>query len=100
MLYNLLNHPNLMGARRSCGQSAIATKVCTVKNIQHGFTEGGMIDGDNLRFPVYDKTIATCRWNPSLEEYENIEKIMPMILNHSFEFGHISDDIYDKLGIM
>jgi hypothetical protein len=59
-----------------------------------------MIDGNNLRFPVYDKIIATCRRNPSLEEYENIEKNMPMILNHSFEFGHISDDIYDKLGIM
>jgi hypothetical protein len=80
--------------------SAIATKVCTVKNIQHGFTEAGMFDGDNLRFPVYDKILATCRWNPSLAEYENIEKNMPTILHHSCEFGHVSDDIYDKLGII
>jgi hypothetical protein len=71
-----------------------------VKNIQHGFTEAGMIDGNNLCFPVYDKIIATCRRHPSLEEYENIEKNMPTILNHSCDFGHISDDIYDKLGIM
>ncbi len=30
--------------------SVIATKVCTVKNIQHGFIEAGMIDGNNHRF--------------------------------------------------
>jgi hypothetical protein len=46
--------------------SAIATKICTVKNIQHGFMEAGMFDGDNLRFPVYDKNLAMCRQNPSL----------------------------------
>jgi hypothetical protein len=79
--------------------SAIATKVCTVKNIQHRFTEAGMLDADNHRFPVYDKILATCRWNPSLAEYKNIEKNMPMILHHSSEFGNISDDIYDKIGI-
>ncbi len=79
--------------------SAIATKVCTVKNIQHGFTEAGMLDGDNHRLPVYDKILVTCRRNPSLAEYENIKKNMPTILHHSCEFGHISDDIYDKLGI-
>ncbi len=76
--------------------SAIATKVCTVKNIQHGFTEAGLLDGDNLHFPVYDKIIATCRRNPFLAEYENIEKNVPTILHHSCEFGHISDDIYDS----
>jgi hypothetical protein len=38
--------------------------------------------------------------NPSLAEYENIEKNMPTILHHSCEFGHVSDDIYDKLGII
>ncbi len=80
--------------------SATATKVCTVKNIQHGFTEAGMLDGDNLRFSVYDKILATCRHNPSLAEYENIEKKMPTIIHHSCEFGHVSDDIYDKLGII
>ena len=67
--------------------SAIAMKVCTVKNIQHGFTEAGMFDGNNLHFLVYDKILATCRWNPSLAEYENIEKNMPTILHHSCEFG-------------
>ncbi len=33
-------------------------------------------------------------------EYENIEKNMPTILHHSCDFGHVSDDIYDKLGII
>jgi hypothetical protein len=27
MLYNLINHPNLMGARRSCGQSLVDTAI-------------------------------------------------------------------------
>jgi hypothetical protein len=31
---------------------------------RHGFIEAGMIDGDNLHFPVFDKIIATCRRNP------------------------------------
>ncbi len=30
-----------------------------------------MIDGDNLHFPVFDKIIATCRQNSSVEEYKN-----------------------------
>jgi hypothetical protein len=64
------------------------------------FNEGIDLDGDNLRFPVYDKILAICRRNPSLAEYENIEKNMPTILHHSCEFGHVSDDIYDKLGII
>jgi hypothetical protein len=79
--------------------SAIATNVCTVKNIQHGFTEAGMFVGDNHCLPVYDEILAACRQNPSLAENENIEKNMPTILHHSCEFDHISDDIYDKLGI-
>ncbi len=60
----------------------------------------GMIDGGNHRFPVYDKILATCRWNPSIAEYENIEKNMTIILHHSCEFGHISDEMYDQIEIL
>ena len=63
--------------------SVMATNACTVKNIQHGFIEAGMIDGDNLRFPVFDRIIATCRRNPSTEEYNNIENNMNTIINES-----------------
>ncbi len=58
-----------------------------------------MIDGDNLRFPVFDRIIATCRRNPSTEEYNNIENNMNTIIHESCEFGHISEEVYDRIGI-
>jgi hypothetical protein len=80
--------------------SVMATKACTVKNIQQGFIEAGMIDVDNLRYPVFDRIIATCRQNPSTEEYNNIENNMNTIIHESCEFGHISEEVYDRIGIM
>jgi len=79
--------------------SVIATKACTVKNIQHGFTEAGMINANNLCFPVFDKILATCRWNPSLDEYKNIQNHMDTIIHESCEYGHISKHVYDHLNI-
>jgi len=58
-----------------------------------------MIDVDNLRYPVFDRIISTCRRNPSMEEYKNIENNMDIIINESYEFGHISEEVYDRLGI-
>jgi hypothetical protein len=80
--------------------SVMVTEACTVKNIQHGFVEKGMINDDNLRYPVFDKMIATCRRNPSVEEYKNIENNMSTIIYESCEFGHISEDVYDHLNVM
>jgi hypothetical protein len=80
--------------------SVMATKACTVKNIQHGFIEAGMIDAENLRYHVFDKIIATCRRNPFVEEYKNIENNMNTIIHESCEFGHISKEVYDRLNIV
>ena len=77
----------------------MAMKACTVKNIQQGFIEAGMIDVDNLRFPVFDRIIATCRRNPSTEEYNNIENNMNMIIHESCEFGQISEEVFNRIGI-
>ncbi len=59
-----------------------------------------MIDGNNHPFLMYNKILAMCRRNPSMAEYENIEKKMTMILHHLCEFGHISDEMYDQLEIL
>jgi hypothetical protein len=40
--------------------SVMATKACTVKNIRHGFIKAGMIDINNLQYPVLNKIISTC----------------------------------------
>ncbi len=76
--------------------SVMATKACMVKNIQHRFIEEGMIDVDNLRYPVFDRIISTCQRNPSMEEYKNIENKVNTIINESCEFGHISEEVYDR----
>jgi hypothetical protein len=78
----------------------MATKACSVKNIQHGFIMTGQIDGLHMRFPVFDTILSTCRRNPKKEEYEHIEKNMTNILYHSSEYGHISKDVYNQMGIV
>ncbi len=80
--------------------SEMATKACSVKNIQHGFIMTGQIDGLHMRTPVFDTILSTCRQNPKKEEYENIAKNMTNILYHSSEYGHISEDAYDQMGIV
>jgi hypothetical protein len=77
--------------------SVMAAKACTVKNIQHGFIEAGMIDINNLRYSVFK--ISTCQRNPSVEEYKNIESNMTTILHESLEYGHISEEVYNRIGI-
>jgi hypothetical protein len=80
--------------------SVMATKACTIKNIQHGFIEAGMIDGDNLHFPVFNKIIVTCWQNPSVEEYKNIENNINTIIHETCEFGHICEEVYNGLNII
>ena len=80
--------------------SEMATKACSVKNIQHGFIMTGQIDGWNMRFPVFNTILSMCRQNPKKEEYENIEKNMTNILYHSSEYGHVSKDVYNQMGIV
>jgi hypothetical protein len=60
----------------------------------------GQIGGRNMRFPVFDTILSTCRQNPKKEEYDNIEKNMTNILYHSSEYGHISKHVYDQMGIV
>jgi hypothetical protein len=80
--------------------SVMATKACTIKNIQHEFIMAGMIDDNNLHFPVVNKIIATCRCNPSVEEYKNIENNINTIIHESCDFGHISKEVYNGLNIV
>jgi hypothetical protein len=80
--------------------SEMATKACSMKNIQHGFIMTGQIDGWNMHFPVFDTILSTCWQNPKKEEYENIEKNMTNILYCSSEYGQISKDVYNQMGIV
>jgi hypothetical protein len=79
--------------------SVMATKACMVKNIHHEFIEAGMIDINNLQYPVFGKIISTCRRISSVEEYKNIENNMNTIIHESCEFGHISEEVCNHIGI-
>ncbi len=78
----------------------MATKACSVKNIQHGFIMTGQNDGTNMHFPVFDTILSTCWRNPKKEEYENIEKNMTNILYYSSDYGLILEDVYNHMVIV
>ena len=77
----------------------VATKACTKSNIQHGFIEAGIIDEVNHRYPVFDKMLATCRRNPTVEEYESAKSNFPDFVNAVEERGIIPEELYEMHGI-
>ena len=77
----------------------VATKACTKSNIQHGFIEAGIIDEVNHRYPVFDKMLATCRRNPTTEEYNIAKSNFPDFLKSVDERGLIPEEQYEMRGI-
>ena len=77
----------------------VATKACTKSNIQHGFIESGIIDKDNHRYPVFNKMLATCRRNPTQDEYNIAKSNFPDFLYSVEERGLIPEEQYEMRGI-
>ena len=48
----------------------MTSKAVTRNNILHGFKENGMVDSKLLRYPDFDKMLATCRLYPIIKEYD------------------------------
>ena len=51
----------------------MSTKSCTVDNIQHGFFKAGYSDKEKARYPDMNKILATCRTDPTIDEYKLCE---------------------------
>ncbi len=47
----------------------IAMRACSKDNIKHGFIEAGIINKEFNRYPVFNKVLATCCQQSTLEEY-------------------------------
>ena len=48
----------------------MASKEVTRNNIIHGGIQNGIIDNKMYRYPDFDKMLATCRLDPTVEEYQ------------------------------
>ena len=77
----------------------ISTTACSKDNIKHGFIQAGIIDKEFNRYPVFNKILATCRQQPTLEEYKTVVESFADFLDIVNEKGHIDEDQYDIRGI-
>jgi hypothetical protein len=77
----------------------IATTACSKDNIKHGFTQVGIIDKEFNRYPVFNKILATCRQQPTLEEYCTVLESFKDFLEIMDKKGHIDEEQYNTHGI-
>ena len=76
----------------------MTTKEVTRNDIIHGFVENGMIDFDNKRFPDFNNILATCRKDPTVEEYKLCETHFTYLLQKYMDDGHVDDARFEELG--
>jgi hypothetical protein len=76
----------------------IATKAATRNNIVHGFIACGLIDKDEMKFPVLDKILGTCRTSIPKEHYDRLIANFGLLYNTMLEHGRIDDELYYELG--
>ena len=77
---------------------AMSSKAMTFEGITHGFLEGGYIDRQHMRYPDFDKLLATCRTDPTKAEYELCEQMLPELVAKYLEKGHVGDDTFELMG--
>ena len=74
----------------SC-QPHMSTKALTRDNIMHGFFEAGYVDKVKFRFPDFNKTLSTCRTDPTLLEYNMCKNSFNHLMELCVKYGHIED---------
>jgi hypothetical protein len=67
----------------------ISTTACSKDNIKHGFVQAGIIDKEFNRYPVFNKILATCRQQPTIEEYKTVVESFADFLDIVNERGHL-----------
>ena len=76
----------------------MSSKAMTFEGITHGFLEGGYIDRQHMRYPDFDKLLATCRTDPTKAEYELCERMLPKLVEKYLKDGHVDDDTFEAMG--
>eukprot|EP00957_Ditylum_brightwellii_P169188 12878039-Ditylum_brightwellii.AAC.1 len=77
----------------------MATRAATQSNIQIGFTSNGIIDNEFKRNPDFNKMLATCRRNPTKEEYEKCINSFPYLFSEFESRGHADDNFFENLSL-
>ena len=75
--------------------------ACTPDNIESGFIKNGMIDAEegSRRFPSFNGMFATCKSNPTAEEYKRMRsQLVEYILQYD-EYGKADDTVLDTWDI-
>ena len=67
----------------------IAATACSKDNIKHGFIQAGIINKEFNRYPVFNKILATCHQQPTIEEYRTVVEMFPDFLDIINEKGYI-----------
>ena len=77
---------------------AMTAKAVNRDNIIHGILENGMLDSKQFRYPDFNKMLATCRRDPTEDEYKLCVDSFPVLLKEYLEHGHVDDDMFERLG--
>ena len=75
----------------------MATKAATRDNIIDGFVETGLIDKKQLKYPVLEKILATCKKSIPRDIYDKFIDNFPRLFSIMLEKGHISEEVYDDM---
>ena len=73
-------------------------QAATRKNILQGFIENGMIGKKIELYPDMDQMLATCKKDPTIEEYNICIKSFPYFLKQYNEKGYMEDKVFEELG--
>ena len=76
----------------------MTAKSVTRDNIIHGVLENGMLDSKQFRYPDFDKMLATCRRDPTKDEYKLCVDSFPVLFKKYLEYGHVEDELFEQLG--
>ena len=78
----------------------IATTACSKDNIKHVFIQAGIIYKEFNRYPIFNRILATCRQQPTLEEYRTVLESFETSLRSSMKWDTLmkSSTAYTALG--
>ncbi len=68
-------------------------------NIIHGFISNGFLDDKSHWFPVMNKILGTCCRMPTKEQYDACLSTFPILFEHFYNDGHVSDKLFEQHGI-
>eukprot|EP00957_Ditylum_brightwellii_P163986 12485735-Ditylum_brightwellii.AAC.1 len=57
-----------------------------------------MIDPKSLELPDYDNILATYKKEIEKKLHDQIEEDFPVLLKHQLEYGHVPDEVFEKVG--